>query len=181
MITFRIIFAANCTLLLVFQWMNGMRRVHRQPELVLKAAHLVATADGLRDEALGGGKLGAQMLVRGDEEKNMPMGAKVTVTWPDGPDWFYGVQGQVVINRVQGKPYPYFYAVLVARQGHDLIESTDGMSLPSKVIRETQQKKGVDVVIVRQRTSKTSGYHTKVGTSRSILRAAIRSQASVQG
>ena len=120
-----IIFGTDCILLLVFQWVNGMRRIHRQPTLVLKAAHLVAASGNLGDEDLRGGKLGAQLLVHGDEEENMPMGAKVAVTWPDGPDWFYGVQCQVVINRVQGKPYPYCYAVLVGKQGHDLIESTN--------------------------------------------------------
>jgi hypothetical protein len=42
------------------------------------------------------------------------------------------------------------------------------------IILETKTQKGVDVAIIRQHTTKTSGYHTKPATSTLILRMALR-------
>lgn len=167
------IIAADSALLLVSQWFNGMRRVDRRPDLVLKANHLMETAKHYQNKNALTGKLGAQLLLSESAGQRVPTDAKITVTYPDGPEYLYGVQSQVVINRVQGKPHPYCYSVIVAKAGHDLIKQTQGLDLPPNTVRETQTKDGVEVVILRQRTSRTSGYHTTVETSALILGAAL--------
>ncbi len=165
-----LIFGGDAALLIAFQWLNGMRRIHRKPELMLKANHLAKAAAGLEPAT---GTVRAQLRLRGEGDDAIPEGVKVVVQFPDGPSHFLGVQSQVVLNRVQGTPHPYCYAVLVAREGHDLLEATRGMDLPSGVIRETQTKNGVDVVVVRQRTSRPSGFKTEPRKSQQILRAAV--------
>ncbi|HEC12331.1 MAG TPA: hypothetical protein ENI80_03635 [Acidiferrobacteraceae bacterium] len=168
------IIAADGALLLISQWFNGMRRVDRRPDLVLKVDHLLKTVEQYQEMGTLTGKLGAQLLLNESQDQRVPVDAKAMVTYPDGPEYLYGVQSQVVINRVQGRPYPYCYSVIVAKAGHDLIKQTQHLRLSSNIIRETQTKDGVDVVIFRQRTSRTSGYHTKVKTSALILGAALQ-------
>ncbi len=72
-----------------------------------------------------------------------------------------GLYGQVVINAVQGKSYPYFYVVLVAENGSKLKRLYLHYTPPSGIISVFKSQAKVDVFIVRQKTSKTSGYHTK--------------------
>ncbi|MBK8979680.1 MAG: hypothetical protein IPM29_27590 [Planctomycetes bacterium] len=160
-------------LLLASQWFSGMRTVSRKPDLVLQARSLKPIGEALQIDGRTGGKLGAQLLMAGGDERRTPIGVKLAVTFPDGPAAFYGLQAQVVINRVQGTPYPYCYAVLVARSGARLFEATAHMKLPNGVVRETQRKDDIDVVIVRQKTTKTAGYHTPPTRSLSIVQAAL--------
>ena len=170
-----LIFAIDVSLLVLLQWFSGMRTVDQQPTLIMRAKHLVASARDLDGSDSAPCKLGAQLLMGGasKDSDGHPTNAKVTVAWPDGPDHFFGVQGQVVLNTVQGHNHPYFYAVLVARDGHGLIDATEHVDLPAKVIRETQRKDDVEVVIIRQLTTKTGGYSTDPSTCRKILNVAV--------
>jgi hypothetical protein len=61
----------------------------------------------------------------------------------------------------------------VANEGLQLLEKGRPERLPHDVIVETETKDGVDVVVIRQRTTRTSGYHTKVPASRAILETAV--------
>jgi len=174
--------AVDGALLIVPQWFNGMRFIQTRGDLVLKASHAQAVLRRFDEEDLGGGVLAARMLMAGPEGKRTPTNFKIAVTWPDGPEGFHGVQAQVVVNRVQGTGYPYFYACLVAQAGIGLLERGLPEHLPADVIVETQPAKGkgadaVEVIVIRQRTSRTSGYHTKVPRSTAILRTALRAAA----
>jgi len=184
-------------LLLVPQWFNGMRFIQRRGDLVLKASHVQAVLRGCGEADLGGGVLGIRMRVGGRVGERTPLDFKLVVTYPDGPQGFHGVQAQVVINRVQGTGFPYFYACLVAEAGRGLLERGRPERLPPDVIVETQGQgkaggrdkskaetrehgageEAVEVIVIRQRTSRTSGYHTKVPRSTAILRTALRAAA----
>ena len=169
------IVAGNAFLLLGMQFLSGMRKVHREPDLVFKVDHMLETLREYRRGHTIQGELGAQLLLRKGQENSLPTQAKVTIRYPDAPQGFHGIQMQVVINRVKGAAHAYCYCVVVGGEGSGLIEKTAAVALPAGVIRETQQRKGVEVVILRQRTSRTSGYETKVKKSAAILGAAISS------
>jgi hypothetical protein len=160
--------------LLGLNWFNGMRSIHRKPDLVLKAEHVDKVLRTLPSKTYKRGEFMAQMLLKGEGEKQVPEDFKLLVEFKESPPGFYGVQGQVVVNRVQGAGYPYFYSCIVARDELKLLDVLKRkQSLPKGVILEQQRKDGVQVIVIRQYTTSTSGYHTNVGTSASILITAI--------
>lgn len=168
-----VIVGGDMVLLISVQWFSGMRGRFRQADLVIKAEHALAVMETMRDEVEKDGELRAQLRMGGKGEQRAPSDLKLSIHYPEAPAHFLGVQGQIVLNRVQGRPYPYFYAVVLARQGHGLFAAAKKVHLPGGVIRETKTQKDVDVVIVRQQTTKTSGYHTKPEVSCRILRTAL--------
>lgn len=175
------IVGVDSLLLVLPQWFSGMRGIQRRGDLVLKATHVSKVLQGLNDTDLRGGELGLRLHMVGPDEERVPDNFKLAVAYPEGPEGFHGVQAQVVINRVQGKGHPYFYACLVARQGLGLLKAGRPASLPEDVICETETKDGVDVVIIRQHTTKTSGYHTKPEASLQILRTALETAGRFAG
>ncbi|MHC4547788.1 MAG: hypothetical protein ACYTEZ_03340 [Planctomycetota bacterium] len=168
-----IIVGGDAVLLLLSQWFSGMRARFRQADLMVKVDHVLEVMEPLRREVEGHGELRVQLLMRGKDDQRVPGDLKLSVQVPEAPAHFLGVQAQIVLNRVQGTPYPYFYAVVLAREGHGLFEDVAKVALPRKVILETQSQKDVDVAILRQRTTRTSGYHTRAPVSRRILRTAL--------
>lgn len=168
------IVAVDGLLLIVPQWFNGMRFIQTRGDLVLKATHVTDVLRQVGEKDRGGAELKARMHMVGKDDERSPENFKLVASWPEASGGFYGVQAQVVINRVQGTGYPYFYACLVAEEGLGLLQRGKPEGLPPNVIVETETKDDVDVVIIRQKTSRTSGYHTKPHTSAEILRTALR-------
>lgn len=169
------IVAVDGATLLLLQWFSGMRGVQRRPDLVLKARHLcdvVPSVQGMIERS--GGRVQAQLQMTGPEGGRAPDDARVSVAFDAPKGAVRAVQGQVVLNRVQGVPYPYFYAVVVATPGQGVTERCTAVRLPPNVVREVKHEKGMDLVIVRQATTKTSGYHTSAAVSRGILETAVR-------
>ena len=105
------------------------------------------------------------MLLRGG---TIPDDLKFRVDIKDRDKDFLGLYGQVVLNEVQGKSYPYFYVVLVARRGYGLEATGKGVFRPG-VTTEFKVQDQVEVFVIRQKTTKTSGYHTKPGDALLIL------------
>ncbi len=169
-----LIVAVDGALLIVPQWFNGMRTIQTRGDLVLKATHVKKVLALLDKGAVGAGVLKARMHMTGRDEERSPDNFKLVAGYPDGPEGFHGVQAQVVINRVQGRGYPYFYACLVCEEGKGLLANGRPASLPSDVIVEMETKDDVDVIIIRQHTTKTSGYHTSVNKSVAILETALQ-------
>ena len=169
------IVAVDGAVLLVLQWFSGMRTVDRKPDLVLKAQHLAAVVGAEREAIDAAGTLHAQLLLRGQDAGATPDDARLLVDVKDPPCDLLAVQGQVVLNRVQGTPYPYFYCVVVADAAAGLADFAaplapggDGITI------EVKRESDVHVVVVRQTTSKTSGYHTKPDASSRLLEGALQ-------
>ena len=103
----------------------------------------------------------------------MPCGVKLQFRLPSlGPD-FLGLQVQVNLNNVQGSDYPYLYCVLVARPELKMLERLSAPPIIEKIVVEAQRKDDVHVLVVRQETTKTSGYHTKPADCRTIFLYAL--------
>ena len=75
----------------------------------------------------------------------------------------------VVLNSVQGKHYPYFYVVLVSKKNLDLQKVCDAYSPPAEIVKEFKNQDEVKVMVIRQHTTKKSGYHTKFPVAARIL------------
>ena len=161
------IIAIDAAALLLPHWLTGFRRMLRLPGLMIKADTI---KDLLDSKTPGAGDYRPELLVllKGSEEK-LPEDVKFKIM-PNRPlEKFLGLYGQVVINAVQGKSYPYFYVVLVAEKGSQLKSLYDHYTPPSGIISEFKHQNKVDVFILRQKTTKTSGYHTKPNRIQSIF------------
>lgn len=107
-----------------------------------------------------------------DGEGTFPNDVRFLLKFKDAPDDLIGLQGQISINAVKGRPYPYFYVVIIAKHAFNLFEKCKREEL-DKLVIEHKQTDEVDVVVVRQRTTKTSGYHTDDLIQDYILRQGI--------
>jgi len=93
------------------------------------------------------------------KEGSVPNDTRFMVRFDEAPKEFLGVQGQISINNVKGRAYPYFYVVIIARPEFGLLKKFTVKSV-DKCIIEHKKTAEVDVIVIRQKTTKTSGYHT---------------------
>lgn len=157
----------DAIVLLIPHWFTGFRTILVKPKLLVRVESIETVLEEAKDR-LEGHQVIPMMLLRGAETR-IPEDVKFKVEIAGHHEDFLGLYGQVVINQVQGKSYPYFYVVLVAREGfglHDVFR----MYRPAKTItKELKRQKNVEVMVIRQRTSKTTGYHTKAKAATRIL------------
>lgn len=153
------ILAIDGALLLLPHWITGVRRVLTRPRLVVKAATVRQVLDAAQGR-LKKHQVHVMMLLKGTGKIKVPDDVKFKVDiYGHHPD-FLGLYGQVVTNEVQGSSYPYFYVVLVARKGFGLPEVGRRHVRPSGITVEINTESEVEVLVIRQKTTKKSGYHT---------------------
>ncbi len=170
------ILMTDLIILVVPFWFSGFRLTLKQHVLEIKAGlvkDLAAYYETIRGE---GEEFKVSMrLAREKGSEAMPVDVRFgIVTNPPKPG-LYGLQAQININMVQGNKYPYFYCVLVGKKGYGMQRYIDKIELPKKVILEYSEDADAEVLVIRQETTKTSGYHTDLKACQRIL------QASVQG
>ncbi len=169
-----LIVAVDAVVLVLLQWFSGMRTVHRKPDLVLKAGHIQQVVAAERAAIDAAGELHGQLLLPEGGGDEGPADARILIDVADPPGKLLSVQGQVVLNRVQGTPHAYFYCVVVAFAGDGLADFAQRFAPGgSGTTIEVKTEDDMDVVVVRQTTSKTSGYETKAKKSRRLLVAAL--------
>lgn len=173
--------------LLVPLWLSGLRTVWQPSELRLKgealeiARHTVETLDP-------GGELDRvpMLALREGRRGKYPVDARLMLRPKAGPgaegaadaSGFLGVQIQVALNNVQGKDYPYLYAVVLGKE-------EQGFRLPTEVrehrdpkysvrfVLERSLNEGVRVLVVRQHADRRGGWHTKPEHIREIVEVAF--------
>lgn len=104
---------------------------------------------------------------------SFPNDTRFLIKFKDAPSEFIGLQGQISINTVKSRAYPYFYVVLIAKHEFKLLEKFGKHSL-EKLVIERKKTAEVDVIVIRQRTTKTSGYHTNANVQDYILENSIK-------
>ncbi|MGB3340575.1 MAG: hypothetical protein WBB37_03740 [bacterium] len=107
------------------------------------------------------------------KEGSFPNDARLMIGFKDAPKDFIGLQGQISINSVKGRPYPYFYVVLIAKHSFDILKKFGKQSF-DKLVVERKKTSEVDVIVIRQRTTKTSGYHTNTGVQDYTLETGLK-------
>ncbi len=166
-----VVIPMDMAILFLPHWFTGTRRILRMPGLLVKAETLEKVLDEI-DSGAPGGKVDVLMLLKGGESK-LPEDIKIRVVPEKAPEEFLGLYGQVVINAVQGKSYPYFYAVLVARPGLGLKALAEKLQPPENIVAEFKEKDGVEILVLRQFTTKRSGYHTPPNRVHDILQLGL--------
>jgi hypothetical protein len=165
------ILVIDAMVLLLPHWLTGIRSILVLPKMMVR----VNTIHDLLDSAWGlaDHEVHLLMLLRGGGTK-VPDDVKFKVDIKGHHEDFLGLYGQVVLNEVQGKSYPYFYVVLVARLGFGLEAASRKFSVPPNMVCELNLQDQVEVMVIRQQTTKTSGYHTKPADAQRILAEGLR-------
>jgi hypothetical protein len=152
--------AIDAVVLLVPHWITGIRRALRAPKLLVRIETIEAVLERA-ERRLEDHKVTLLMLLAGGDTK-LPEDLKFKVDLEGHHPDFLGLYGQVVLNEVQGTSYPYFYVVLVAKDGFGLHEAfRHYWPDAKKITKEFKRQDKVEVMVIRQHTTKKSGYHTK--------------------
>jgi len=161
----------DAALLLLPHWVTGVRSVLRLPGLLVKIELIQGLLAELDREARP--HRVRLLALLGGSETRIPSDVKFRVDPENKPDGFLGLHCQVVLNEVQGRSYPYFYVCLVARRGYGLGEVYGRYRVPGGLTKEFDRKEEVEVLIIRQTTTKTSGYHTNLPAAVSVFREGL--------
>jgi hypothetical protein len=100
---------------------------------------------------------------------------------------FIGIQFQVSTNKIKNRVYPYFYVVLIAKKGFGLrkyertYETNKRKGMTSffrgglaPIIGEFDIKGDVEILVLRQETTKTTGYETTPNDIKRIINMSVR-------
>lgn len=170
--------ALDCIVLLAPHWFTGVKRYLRQNRLLIKInllEKIMADISAASDIQVL--PMLATRVTR--EDKRFPTDARLMLRMVGAPASFLGIQVQISINSVQGADYPYLYCVLLSRgkagcftRARDILK---GMPEFRKTVLtiEPSNEDGVDVLVIRQTTTKTSGYHTKPNHALFIVNFAV--------
>ncbi|NLJ40872.1 MAG: hypothetical protein GX352_04595 [Clostridiales bacterium] len=168
------IFFVDVLILIFPLWFNGIKRVLRQNKLKIKIAtitYLHNYFSRIRNQNM---QFKPSLLLAQDKTgKSIPTDVKFSITFDNMPRDFYGVQSQINLNEVQGNTYPYFYCVIPAKRGFGLESYVRYIERTRKITVEFQQDMESEVIVIRQTTTKTSGYHTNYKSCENILQTAI--------
>jgi hypothetical protein len=168
--------AVDSAVLFLPHWVTGVRRILTNAPLTVKVELLREIIDAWERLRLEGETIHPQMQVARASDGEMPTDAKLVFRFDKLGDAFLGLQVQVTLNNVQGKDYPYLYCVLVARPSLGLLAMpASKYGAPAGIVVEPSRKKpeGLDLVVVRQETTKTEGYHTSSAAALGIFRYAL--------
>lgn len=172
------IVATDIAVLLFPHWFTGIKRITTTPKLINKIALYRKLMKNFTED-LAKDKISYMTFVKGEEQK-LPSDVKMKVEFEGQPESFLGMYAQVSMNDVQGKDYPYFYVVLVAKPELQMLAKYyQTVSVPSKVIKESSRADGVEIIIIRQYTTKTSGYHTNARAMKAIFETGIQTARQI--
>jgi hypothetical protein len=146
----------NGILILVPHLLTGRRKAHREPTLIQKTKtfkKILRNSSNLLREF----NLEVLLFLVGGESK-IPKDVKLRIRSPISPPSFLGMEAHIALNEVKNTKYNYFYVVLIARPEFGLPGFQ--VEIGEKMVAETKTESGIDVLVIRQNTTKTSGYHT---------------------
>lgn len=177
----KIILLNSAVILLPF-WITGVRSILTNHRLTIKVRIFLGLEDTFERMKEEGEEFQFQLATaqaRGGAGE-VPDDLKGIILFHKGCPDFLGVQMQISINQVQGKDYPYFYCVLVAHEGFGEITKGNLDTPPRKVIIETKKEKDVYIAVIRQHTTKQTGYYTKPAAVNTIFTYAVRQARKLQ-
>jgi hypothetical protein len=171
--------ALDCLVLLIPHWITGVKGYLKQDRLIIKIK--------LLEEVMG--ELARPSYIQvlpmlatqaTQEDRRFPTDARLMLRLIGAPAAFLGIQIQISINSVQGTDYPYLYCVLLARNEAGLFAGWRDIVNKMPEFRESilpdepRNEEGVDILVIRQKTTQTSGYHTKPDQAISIVTFAVK-------
>ena len=165
------ILALDAALLLLPHWLTGTRRLLRLPKLMVKAEAILGVLETVQPE-IEEWDLEVLMELRG-KETQLPQDIKFRLMPAKKDDDFLGFYGQCSTNDVQGQSFPYFYTVLVARQGYGLKQLFDAYKKPRGIFTDFDVQGEVETFVIRQSTGKKQGYHTNPVDAVTVFQAGL--------
>jgi len=178
------ILAIDAAILIIPHWVTGLRRGWRPAVLCQQAKALQSVIDMASQRLEGWGEIVPMLEMAPAEPKPAPVGARLMVRFPKASADFIGIQFQVNLNNVQGTNYPYLYAVVVAKKGFHLLlphRLQQVKAAAPKLAVETDDAGEVDVIVIRQQTTKNSGYHTNKSAVARIVESTLTAAESILG
>jgi hypothetical protein len=169
------IIVTDVIILVLPLWFNGIRRVSKEDDLSKKINIVIKMEEYFNTIKKEGEYFKpAILLAHGASGKSVPIDVRFNVSFEGMPEDFYGIQGQIHFNEVNGSVYPYFYCVIPAKAGSGLRKFAKDDLSDEDIIREYQvDDHATEVLVIRQRTTETSGYHTNIETCKDILTLAL--------
>jgi hypothetical protein len=174
-----IYWALDCLVLLAPHWVTGVKGYLKQDRLIIKIKLLEEVMEELsRPSDIQVLPMLATRATR--EGRRFPTDARLMLRLIGAPAAFLGLQVQISINSVQGTDYPYLYCVLLARSEAGLFARWRDIVKEMPEFRESilpcepSNEEGVDVLVIRQKTTRTSGYHTNPDQAISIVIFAVK-------
>ncbi|MBN1521659.1 MAG: hypothetical protein JW928_03925 [Candidatus Aureabacteria bacterium] len=165
-----IYWAVDAFILFVPQWLSGVKSYLKKDKLIIKIKLLQEIMKTLADPS-DVQVLPMMSTSEAGKDKRVPIDARLMIRLLGAPKDFMGVQVQVSINTVQGHHYPYLYCVLIAKEKKGYFKSYRSLKTRSMkfLVFEETHSEDVDVLVIRQKTTRTSGYHTKTGAAVAIV------------
>lgn len=168
------IIVLDTLILFVPQWFTGIRKITLTPKLVNKIKLLKYLINGF-DNTLVEDQVDYLVYVEGHETM-FPRDVKMKLKFKDQPEEFLGMYAQISMNNVNDRDYPYFYVVMVAKADSGMLRPfINSLQLPPNIISEYKTEGEIELIVIRQRTTKTSGYHTKPIAMTTIFDTGIKS------
>lgn len=170
-----IILLADFLVLVVPFYFTGVRWALKQGNLAIKVKLLLKLYDYFEQHKVESESFIPMLLLAHESNGNsVPVDVKFQIRYQGlSPDRFYGLQSTVNINLVQGTSYAYFYCVLVAKPGFGLNKFKTEVRESKHVTCEYNSQTSAEVLVVRQPTTKNSGYCTDDKACADILGAAM--------
>ncbi|MCF6241441.1 MAG: hypothetical protein L3J74_08875 [Bacteroidales bacterium] len=166
------IFIFDASVLFIPHWFTGLKRVTTTPLLLRKIGIYNKILKDSKEE-LDDKKVSFMIYVKGENDK-LPNDVKMKIEFNQQPEAFLGLYAQISLNNVQGKYYPYFYMVLVAKEEMNMSDKYFNQIKVSKpIIKEKSKENNMDIIVIRQYTTKTSGYHTTTKRVNKIFRTGL--------
>jgi len=142
---------------------SGMLKTDSRPAIMIKTENIVLVASYLRQKDQSYDYTYYTLLspVK-NKKKPAPRDIKLKINPSSQSEKFLGIYAQCTLNNVSGTFYPYVYFVIVYGRDTGLkakIENIIGNS--HNICREYSETSDAEVLIIRQTTTKTSGYQTK--------------------
>lgn len=163
--------------LLVPQWLNGMRTTWNPSELRKKGQALAVARAEAESSAGKDFDCIPLLALREGPRGRYPVDARLMLRpAQDDASGFLGVQVQVAMNNVRGTDYPYLYAVILGKGDFRLPEGPRRQrSAKGEVdlVCEPGKGEGVRYVVVRQHADTSGGWHTEPDHIRGIVATAL--------
>lgn len=169
------IFIVDAIILFLPIWFSGLRKIQKQDVLCIKTEivrELEEFFQTIRED--GENFKPALMLVRDKSGKSVPTDCRFTISFDKMPSGFYGIQAQININMVQNVNYPYFYCVIAAEKSFGLDRYVNAVPVPKSIIVNYEEDSDAGVIVIRQRTTKNSGFNTRINCCKSIFERALK-------
>jgi hypothetical protein len=174
-------FAFDAIAILAPHWFTGTREYLKKDQLIIKIQLLQKVMDALSkpSDVQVLPMLETNDVKTGSKTGQIPNDARLMLKFLNAPEYFLGVQVQISINNVQGTDYPYLYCVVLARTKNGLftkkakeVKSAQDNAVINLAF-EKQKSDDVDVLVIRQFTTKTSGYYTNPSACFKIVETAV--------